>query len=269
MKAVVSMRAIFVVLALGLGSASAQSLSDSDGPAELPPSGFTGTQYVDSNGCLFVRAGLNGDVTWIPRVNRNRELLCGFEPTIGQSQPVRPVTVVQAQAPKTATKARTQVQETAPAVRQLVAQPPSVSIKLPKGFKAAWTDGRLNPHRGPRTALGDAQMARLWTKTVPATLIKPVATVTERGVTTVSTKSVKTIVTGDVYVQIGIFRDPSNAQRVVAHVQSAGLPVGVIKKLRRDVVAQTVLAGPFAGQQEARNGLVKIRRAGFADAFIR
>ena len=58
--------------------AEAQALRNAGEPAEFPPSSYTGRQYVDSNGCAFIRAGIDGNVAWVPRVTRSRELSCGF-----------------------------------------------------------------------------------------------------------------------------------------------------------------------------------------------
>jgi hypothetical protein len=41
----------------------------------------------------------------------------------------------------------------------------------PKGYTFSWTDNRLNPKRGQTTERGDAQTDRLWTRTVPRTLL--------------------------------------------------------------------------------------------------
>jgi hypothetical protein len=49
----------------------------------------------------------------------------------------------------------------------------AVGRRIPPGYRAVWDDGRLNPHRGPRTAAGDAQMRRLWTDTVPMEGVGP------------------------------------------------------------------------------------------------
>ena len=39
--------------------------------------------------------------------------------------------------------------------------------RAPAGYEPAWTDGRLNPYRGPRTLQGDAQMRGVWTVETP------------------------------------------------------------------------------------------------------
>ncbi len=71
------------ILAAVLGSASvqAQSVRQIGGPANAPPSGFTGQQFVDNRGCVFLKAGYGGQSAWVPRVGRDRKAMCGFPPT--------------------------------------------------------------------------------------------------------------------------------------------------------------------------------------------
>ncbi len=66
---------------IALASSNAQTLREAQPPAEFPPSTFKGKQYVDSRGCIYIRAGVNGNVTWVPRVTRSRKQLCGYKPT--------------------------------------------------------------------------------------------------------------------------------------------------------------------------------------------
>ena len=51
------------------------------GPANLPPVGFKGQQFVDSRGCLFLRAGFGGSVNWATRADGNHKPICGMAPT--------------------------------------------------------------------------------------------------------------------------------------------------------------------------------------------
>ncbi|MCB6178191.1 SPOR domain-containing protein [Rhodobacter sp. Har01] len=61
--------------------AAAPALAQLREPAEVPPSSYKGQQYVDSAGCVFLRAGFGGKVTWVPRVTRDRKQLCGYPPS--------------------------------------------------------------------------------------------------------------------------------------------------------------------------------------------
>lgn len=75
-------RAIAAFLILGgVTTGAAEAQIGGQQPAEFPPSSYRGKQYVDSAGCVFIRAGIDGNVTWVPRVNRKRQILCGYEPT--------------------------------------------------------------------------------------------------------------------------------------------------------------------------------------------
>lgn len=186
--------------------AAAQSSAGLEGPAEIPPQSYTARQYVDSRGCVYIRAGIDGNVTWVPRVARNRKLVCGFKPSLATTTveierraPVTPrpapapaPTVVVAPPPAPAPKvtaapvvtvapkaqiAPRKVVTPAPkVVKRTVAMAPKVVVapatpKVPKGYNEVWEDDRLNPDRGPRTAAGDAQMRLIWTDTVPRRLI--------------------------------------------------------------------------------------------------
>lgn len=75
------------VMAMGSG-AEAASIREVGGPAEIPPPSYKGKQYVDSRGCVFVRAGYGNRVTWVPRVNRRREVYCSPQnkPSLSPSQ---------------------------------------------------------------------------------------------------------------------------------------------------------------------------------------
>ncbi len=75
-----------IVVSGATGWANAQALRNSGPPAEFPPASFKGKQYVDSRGCVYVRAGIDGNVTWVPRVNRQRKLICGAQPSLSSAQ---------------------------------------------------------------------------------------------------------------------------------------------------------------------------------------
>ena len=77
----------------GVSAGHAQSLRNAGEPSEFPPASYKSKQYVDSSGCAYVRAGIDGAVTWVPRVARNRKQACGFKPSLGTAMAKAPAAV--------------------------------------------------------------------------------------------------------------------------------------------------------------------------------
>jgi len=103
---------------LSIGALHAQTLRSAQTPAEFPPDTFRGAQYVDSKGCVFIRAGIDGNVTWVPRVNRQRRLICGQPPSLSAEA---------AQAARTAPRASASTQ----GVEQITLPPSAQTTPAP------------------------------------------------------------------------------------------------------------------------------------------
>lgn len=117
----------------GAGIAQAQSFRDQ--PAEFPSASYKGKQYVDSKGCVFIRAGIDGNVTWVPRVSRKRQGVCGFKPTNVQTAASAPAGGADAPVQITVNNAPAAAKQPTVAARPLPqrkAKPVVVRQKAPK-----------------------------------------------------------------------------------------------------------------------------------------
>ena len=76
---------LFVCAGMALVAAplvAQRSVADTSVPAEQPPASFSSNQYVDSDGCVFIRVGRGEQTSWVPRVNRARQVVCGYRPSL-------------------------------------------------------------------------------------------------------------------------------------------------------------------------------------------
>ena len=121
-----------IVVTLGSEMVPAQALRNAV-PAEFPPASFTGLQYVDSKGCVFVRAGVDGSPTWVPRVTRSRKQVCGMKPTLSPTARAQ-LSAPRATAPATASAAPAP-QATTPGVA--LSRTRAVTVATPAATTAA------------------------------------------------------------------------------------------------------------------------------------
>ena len=143
--------AAIAAIGLGLGTtaAQAQNLDAILAPAELPPESYRGAQYVDSSGCVFIRAGIDGNINWVPQVNQQRQQICGQTPSLSSTKrataaETTPTVVAQDAAPAPASQAeatatRPQARPTTTAVKSSptpVAAAPQVARSAPKAASA-------------------------------------------------------------------------------------------------------------------------------------
>ncbi|MCA3451978.1 MAG: SPOR domain-containing protein [Rhodobacter sp.] len=287
--------------------AMAQQSPNPQGPAELPPESFADVQYVDSTGCVFLRAGLNGKVMWIPRVTKDGRPLCGYAPSLAASAPAAAQAVDAGIALTAPAPAAAEVRPAAPPPEDRQAK--AAAARGPAPVRCA-AEVPL-PVRVPLVSGGMAVMcltdqARMASQTVvlrfeDAVPLAPAAgqvlvcphdagvvqrvPVMSGGETLLCTAGTGSLARLSVpklragsqtlpatqgrFVQVAIFAEPANAERTRAWLAGLGLPVATGRLTRRGQEFDVIFAGPFSTAGTADATLALVRDAGFEDAFLR
>lgn len=256
------------------GVGQAQAL---DGPREQPPAGFEGQQFVDSRGCVFLRAGRDGKPLWVQRLTRDRQPMCGYAPTV-----IGPG-IETGREPGGETAAAAVAPDVADLAPRLAATGAGVaevelmhSGALPPAEMAV---DPLCPPEGPPPRLepvADLPVEAAFTPP-PGDLIAsppvpdglkaaPAAKATKPAKVRENTRDKPRALPGGLYVQVGVYRVKANARGVLARLADLGLPAG---QVRMGKCLRAVHAGPFASHEQAARALMAIRAAGFSDAYLR
>ena len=140
---------IAIIAGTGLATGgSAKTLAEATTPANFPPSDFEGRTYVDNDGCVYIRAGVDGNTTWVPRVTRSRQVICGQTPTFGTTRvaSASQATPAPAAAPTTA-QPETRTATVAPATTTAPAAAPAAAETTTRRVVQATTTTRQTTTR--------------------------------------------------------------------------------------------------------------------------
>ncbi len=239
----------------------AYAQSSGSAPAETPPEGFEGREFVDSRGCVFMRSTFGGAVTWVPRFGPDRQIICGQEPSIA---------AVTEQAPPdpAPAAASASVQPVAPPAPAVAAPARRAATPQRRALPRADASGRhpACPATAPFGQLVDTALGRPLVRCVtsPSLFIDPYF---DSNATQPSQSAPRATASraGGRLVQVGSFAVSANATRLRARLQSAGLPVRTYQSRGLTVVS----VGPFSNHGQTQSALAQVRGMGFADAFAR
>ena len=235
----------------GVNVGPAQSQTIKAAPSEWPNPKYRGGIYVDTTGCVYLRALTAAGLTWEPRLTPDDIHMCGYSPTGSAAMPF-------AQAPKVATSEPLRPQQ----VTQALPDTPLSTQPEPKPAPEVVA----KPSKHASTSV-----------TATATPVEPPAATQvitneaskEKTPTASALKKNSDQGTAGLYVQIALFAQPENTTKTVSRLTKIGLPIQTRQVTLNEKRFTNVVAGPFTQRAEANEALSTIQQQGFKDAYLR
>ena len=216
-------------------------------PAEPPPPDFSTNYYVDSRGCGFVRAGLDGVTHWVPRVTKDRKLVCN--------------------------RAGTDLED---AAQSVIAAPDVASAKTPfQGIPLPASPSRMKKNanlnakleRKPGPVAGPENMPLDYATAWQTQTTKRIALANNEPCGPEALSAWSSLRSR--FVQVATFSFRANADRTVARLKTMGMPTVIKQYKMNGKVYCAVLSGPFDQKTDLNAALKTAQKAGFKDAFAR
>ena len=248
-------------LQLCLGCHMALAATDEFQPAEPPPPDFSTNYYVDSRGCGFVRAGLDGVTYWVPRVTKDRKLVCNRAGADLEDAAQSVIAAPDAASAKTpfqgiplpASPVRTEKNANLNAKLGSDLGAKSAPVvgpeNMPLGYATAWQTQTTKRTVLPNTALANTAQANN----------EPCGPESLSAWSSLRSR----------FVQVATFSVRANADRTVALLKTMGMPTVIKQNKINGKVYCAVLSGPFDQKTDLNAALKTAQKAGFKDAFAR
>lgn len=186
--------------------------------------------------------------------------------------------------------------------RHVYEQRDTQQAHIPAGYRPAWDDDRLNPHRASQTVDGHLATQQVWTNQVPRQLVvKPQRVPFPQNVWTpkykheikppkiayhatdpypapsvaaahaasmISTRTSEP--TGKAgWVEIGVFTTPSKAQAAAQRLLAAGLPAQLSAGKHKGQSVHRLRVGPYGTPAALKAALSVVHGTGYTQAYLR
>lgn len=293
------------LLAMGVVTGAGQARADSadEFPAEEPPAGYTGLQYVDSRGCAYARAVRDGSERgtneWVVLRKLDRTPVCGLRPSPARADfgssgsddlpawalanltdPVVKVTCrsnsgksysyIAMQGDRiTCPNAQAHPEDmlrVAAADLTGAAMPDYALPGLPEGYGHAFGYDRRVSNRDRSQDL-PRQLVSADAGDFGLVIDGYRSNRTQAQVDRVSSKQGPSAIHRN--LQVGAFRSMSSAEKAARRLNARGIAARIVAVESDGRKLQIVLAGPFDTEAQTRSVLATAQAAGYTNAYMR